>query len=297
MREDERPEEQAQLDFDACLFQTARYMEAQRWKLVDALSLATRFWPELQGRGLRGRRAREALETAVWQNYAEVLYDSCRQPHGADQERAWIELGRWLEEKARGRISHAQEREDVVQEALIRLHDAFEKDALRAPRALWTFALQALLGSSADRWRRRAAQKRGEDRAESLEANEERRDGRALRRQPLTAPPGEPSLRPLEDTVIDRDLRRQLEAFFEEHLKSELQLEVAMAYYLEGHTPAEIAALLHKTPHQVRMVKSRLVRALRALPEKETEQLLAILDAAGDEEKDYDANNGAAPHE
>lgn len=280
-----------QLDFDACLFITARYMAAQNWQLIDARSLVERFWPDLQGRGLQGRQAQEAVERAVWQDYAALLYDSCRRAEDVRADRAWSELHHWMAQQARGIVGQAQEREDVVQEALISLHAAFQSDSLQAPRALWAFALQALRNTAISRHRLRATKKRGQDKVESLEENQERRQSTPPAQSPLTTEPGAPQLRPLEETVINRDRRRQLQAFFEQHLKSELQLTVARAFYLENQTPAEIAALLGKSPHEIRMVKSRIVRTLRSLPPPEMERLLSILDAPSDEsQEDTDVN-------
>lgn len=285
-------EREAPLDRDACIFYTERYLRGQAWGLVDAQSLADRLWPALQNQNLRGEAAKQAVETAVWQDYATVLYDSCRRPQHPLSRQAWTELQGWLEKQARSRVSHENEREEVVQETMIRLHDAFENNGLAAPRALWAFALQTLRNTNIDRHRRRTTQKRDDSKTRSLEEHAEQRHHTAVRPLPVDALPGKRRLRPLEDTVINRDRRRQLDQFFERHLSSDLQLFVARSFFLENQTPAQIAALMQKTPHEVRMIKARVLRTLRALPPSEIDSLLEILGAPyGGEEEDHDAGS------
>lgn len=264
--------------FDECQFLVAGYLRAQGWTLIDARTLADRIWSDVGRLNLNGPEAANAVKTATWQHYAAVLYDCCRQADETRRELAWEELRQWLETRARAKIGNEAERQDVVQDTLIRLQALIARDGLQAPRALWALALKTLSNCSISRHRRQTAQKRGAGKVESLAPEGLRREGPGPRRPSLFEPPGDPPLRPLEDLVVNRLQRRQLDAFLAEHLSSDLQLAVARACFLDGLTPVEIAALLQKTPHEVRMVKSRAVRALRALPQVEKERLLSMLD-------------------
>lgn len=268
------------LDFAGCLALVAGYMRAQGWSLIDARTLAERIWPELRGCDLSSEDATKAVRTATWQHYAAVMYDCCRQADSKIREKAWTELSDWMAQKARARLANTAERQDVVQDALIKLQNVFAEDSLQAPRALWALALKTLKNVEISRHRKCVAQKRGSGEVASLEAERTKQRTPYRPRMPLREAPEASSRRPLEDIVVNRMLYRQIEALFQEHLRSEDQVVVAGAYFLDGLKPSEIAGLLGKSPHEVRMLKSRAVRTLRALPPPDKARLLAMLDRA-----------------
>jgi DNA-directed RNA polymerase specialized sigma24 family protein len=77
--------------------------------------------------------------------------------------------------------------------------------------------------------------------------------------------------------VSDQEVRRQLRQFGLEHLPTELQRQVFEAHFLDGLTPAEIAGLLGKQPHEIRLIKARTVKKIKELSPTAMQQLLEII--------------------
>lgn len=269
------------LNLADCTHLVVQYLVAQSWQLVEPTELAEAIWLELEEQALAGETAVHAIHTQIWQRYAAILHDACRQPGTAAYERAWQELGDWLQRQRRNLPWVREDREDVVQEALASLQAQLEKNSIKAPRTFLMYALQALRNAAKDMARRQTAVFRGGDHDplswEALqEAHSEEPEARL---EPLA---GTKTVdRRVENTVSDRDIRAQLKAFFVQHLTSEQQVMVAELHFLDGLDPKEIAGLLGKQPHEIRMIKFRIVQTLRGLPEAEQQRLLAMLDLEG----------------
>ena len=274
--------EEEALDRAACAYIVARYLAGQGWQLADPAALAERIWPQLKGQALAGTAAVEAVETAAWQEYAVLLHGYLRGVAAAENELAWTELGAWLRQQVHRLTDHPQEQEEVVQEALFDLQSRLVGERLAAPRALWAYALTALRRKQIDRHRRQQALKRGGDNVLSLEGMEDEDDGRAWQE---VLPGAGMQERETEGTVAKRETRQQLRDFFQAHLSSPLQRAVVEAHFLDGLSPADIAGLVGKKPHEIRMAKARAVARLRALPEGAMQELSEILNRWEEEDR------------
>jgi RNA polymerase sigma factor (sigma-70 family) len=278
----------APLDLPACIHLVAAYLLKQEWRLVEPTTLAETIYQELAGQALVGQSAVHAVQTQIWQQYAVILHDACRQPETAVYERAWQELAHWLGQQRKHLPWSAEEREDVVQETVAALKVQLEKSGIKAPRAFLMYALQALRRTAIDEERKRTAVMRGSGHDPlSWELLSEAAP------EPETAAPSEhlpraklPERR-TENTVSDHEIRTQLKKFFRQHLHGEQQILVAEMLFLEDLSPKEIAGLLQKQPHEIRMIKFRIVQTLRSLPAAEQQKLLAILG-----QPDKDEENG-----
>lgn len=269
------------LNLAVCTHLVGQYLVAQSWQLVEPTELAEAIWVELGEQALAAETAVHAVHTQIWQRYAAILHDACRQPGTAAYERAWQEFGDWLQRQRRSLPWVREDREDVVQEALTSLQAQLEKNSIKAPRTFLMYALQTLRNSAKDMARRQTAVFRGGDNDPlSWEALQETHSEEPeARLEPLA---GTKTVdRRVENTVSDRDIRAQLKAFFAQHLTSEQQVMVAELHFLDGLNPKEIAGLLGKQPHEIRMIKFRIVQTLRGLPEADQQRLLAMLDQEG----------------
>jgi RNA polymerase sigma factor (sigma-70 family) len=217
------------------------------------------------------------VQTEVWQHYAIILHDYCRQSAGEDYQRAWVEVNDWLKKQVHRLVANRQEQEEVVQETLSELQDLLRQKPLQAPRAFFAYALQILRRKTIDLHRRRTAVKRGKNAVLSLEGIEESRsdDADITWEEKISA--DKEDQRGTERTVVDQEIRQQLLAFFHQHLTTELQRQVATAHFLDGLSPVEIAGLMGKQPHEIRLVKARVVQTLRGLPLDSRQVLLDIL--------------------
>jgi DNA-directed RNA polymerase specialized sigma24 family protein len=86
----------------------------------------------------------------------------------------------------------------------------------------------------------------------------------------------------IEETTAMQDIRQKMQAFFRTYLTSDLQIQVAEAHFLDGLTPKEIAQLMGKHSHEIRMLKARVIQQLRSLPQEKRQILLEILSVATD---------------
>lgn len=263
------------LNLATCTHLVGQYLVGQSWQLIEPTELAEVIWAEVGEQVLEGATAVHAIQTQIWQRYAAIMHDACRQPGTAVYNRAWQELADWLRRQRHHLPQIREDREDVVQEALVSLQKQLEKNAIKAPRTFLVYALQALKNAVRDAERRRTAVFRGGDQDPlSLEALEEY--------NPKGTPAESKTFeRRVENTVSERDIRAKLKAFFAQHLNSEQQVMIAELHFLDGLDPKEIAGLLHKRPHEIRMIKFRIVQTLRDLPAVEQQRLLALLDQAG----------------
>jgi RNA polymerase sigma factor (sigma-70 family) len=268
------------LDFDVCALLVAGYLRAQGWGLIDPQTLAGQIWQDFGGEAPAGQAAKKAVENQIWQRYAAVLHDCCRQQPGGSPkqaEQAWNELAIWMAHQVRFLNPPNPEPDDLVQEALIELHRRLEREPLRSPRAFFVFALNTLHTKNTDSYRRQAALKRGEamtDSIEELELSRTREEGGAW--DELAQPQGSET-RGMENDIADEQIRQQLLEFLRAHIRSPLQLQVAELHFVDSLEPAEIARLLGKQPHEIRLAKARIVQSLRGLPAEERDKLMKII--------------------
>lgn len=276
--------EENKFDLATCTHLVTQYLLAQEWQLVDPNELATTIYQDLVEDGFGGSSVIEAVQTRVWQHYAKLVHDCCRQADEEKKTRAWTELRRWLGQQVHRLPARPEEHEDVIQEALADLQTFLAKNELEAPQAFLMYALQALRRKAIDMNRKRVAVSRGGDQNPLSweEMNEEfpEKDVKAASVRKIE--------RKVENVVSNAELRAKLKAFFQRHLSSDQQLLVAKLYFLDGLEPKEIAGLLGKRSHPIRMVKARIVQTLRALPPDRKEILLEILDEI-DREDSHDS--------
>jgi RNA polymerase sigma factor (sigma-70 family) len=254
--------------------------------LLDPAELAQELYPEVVAAIGRGQPAERTLQNAVWQRYGAHLYNCCCDRLSPHYQRAWTELGQWLERQAPRLVAAYADQQELVQETLIDLEAAFGRAALSQPYTLWAYALQALRHRSIDRSRRDKAFKRGEGLELSLEevkADPEEGDGGWEER----LAPADAERREVEAQVTGEDTYRRLQRLFRDSLATPLQILVAEAHFLEGLTPQEIAARLGKQPHEIRQLKARIVHTLRHLPPERYQELMALLN--GDDKEAGDA--------
>ncbi len=263
-------------DLAVCTQLVRQYLAAQEWRLVEVDDLAAVIYAALAGQVVGEMTG--AVQAQIWQRYAAILHDACRQPGTAVYERAWWELGHFLRQQAYQLAGAPEEREDVVQAALADLQSRLSQNGMDAPRAFLVYALNAARRKAIDVTRQRAAVFRGG--GQNPLSWEALTEAAAERETAVpSAPPARPgsSERKVEISVSDREIRAQLKAFFRQHLSGEQQVLVADMLFLEGLSPKEIAGLLQKRPHEIRMVKFRILQTLRSLPPAEKQQLLLIL--------------------
>jgi hypothetical protein len=257
------------------------YLLAQDWQLADDTQFA-----EAVVQAVGSEAPKSAVETQIWQQYAAILHDSCHQPNSESYQRAWYELDSWLRRQRQALPWQPQDQEEAIQETLAALQVQLEKKPLKAPRAFLVYALQTLRRTAIDGERKQTAVSRGGDQ-ETLSWEALHEAGPDPLAAPMHAEVTQGSFeRRVEHTVSEREVHAKLKAFFSQHLKSDQQCLVAELLFLDGLHPKEIADLMHKEPHQIRMVKSRIVQTLRSLPPDEQQALLALLDQADREEPD-----------
>lgn len=215
--------EQAQLDKTQAILLVAQYVHAQDWQLVDAAQLAEKIWQVSSN-----EVTKSAIETQIWQQYAAILHETCRQPNGAAYQRAWYELDSWLRRQWRALPRQPQEQDEALQETLSALQIQLEKNSLKAPRAFLVYALQTMRRTVIDLERKKTAVSRGGDQeiASWEELHEDGPDQPAAPIQPEAAVPGAFERR-VEHAVSEREVRAKLKIFFSRHLKSDQQVLVA----------------------------------------------------------------------
>lgn len=251
-----------------CVSVVAQYLLGQDWQLVSPLELGAQVWARLKERGTAAATTPQTIHQEAWQLYGAILHHNCHQNQG----RAWTELTAWLQCQVSRVTNFPPEQEEAVQEAVIALQQQLQEAPLKAPRALFAYALQVLRREAIDLHRRRTAVMRGEGAEFSLEEISEEGDNWEEQITDVTN-----EGQSVEMHVADKEIRQQLENFFRRHLASELQVEVAEAHFLDGLSPVEIADLMGKRPHEIRLLKARIVQKLQTLNEEDRQQLLAIL--------------------
>lgn len=272
--------EDNKFDLAACTHLVTQYLLAQKWQLVAPHELATTIYQDLVEVGFGEGAVVEAVQTRVWQHYAKHLHDCCRHADEAKEAQAWGELRRWLGQQVLRLPTRPEEQEDVIQETLADLQTFLAKNELEAPRAFLMYALQALRRKSIDMNRKQVAVSRGgaQNPLSWEEMNEESPE------KVIKVESTGNVERKVENVVSNAELRTKLKAFFQHHLSGDQQLLVAELYFLDGLEPKEIAGLLGKSPHSIRMVKARIVQTLRTLPSDQKGILLEILDEIDREE-------------
>jgi RNA polymerase sigma factor (sigma-70 family) len=166
----------------------------------------------------------------------------------------------------------------MVQETLLALQSALPQSAT----AFLAYAMQTLKRKQIDLNRGGTAEKRGGGNVLSLEGlsgQAKEGDGRSWdeKLQEYAISASSANWRTIERAVSDQEVRCQLRQFGLEHLPTELQRQVFEAHFLDGLTPAEIAGLLGKQPHEIRLIKARVVKKIKELSPTAMQQLLEII--------------------
>jgi len=269
------------MDFPRCETLVTQYLLGQDWQLADARALALDIWQDLSGREQSVQDPVKFIQTQAALHYAVILHNLLSEPSSGPRERAWAELKTWLTKNAPLLATDSTAQDELVQETLIELHSKLAANPLNAPRALWGYLLQTMRHKRTDHHRRATAVKRGDDTLLSLEElNDEDADEQTSAWQETVAVANalRTDPRDIENQVTDQDLRARLQTLFRAHLRSEMQIQVAEAHFLDGLSPQEIAELLGKRPHEIRLIKARVVKILRALPPPARQELYEILE-------------------
>ncbi|MEW5989511.1 MAG: sigma-70 family RNA polymerase sigma factor [Chloroflexota bacterium] len=272
--------ENALLNEASCAYVVTQFILGQRWRLVDHAEMAARIWAEVRDRGLAGPAAVQTVQQMALQLYARLLHDACRQPAGGQRERAWLELGRWLTRHAARLTDDPAGQDELVQETLASLQNRLATAPLDAPQTLWAYALRSLHNRQVDHHRRQAAAKRRQSKVVRLEDTPAGPDSDDW--QEKVAAPSDRQA-DLEGALVKKEIRLQLRVFLRANLPTTLQQRVAELHFLEGLSPAEIAPLLGKEPHEIRLVKARVVQTLRNLRPELQNRLLRLLEGGNGE--------------
>ena len=265
-------------EYAECVEIVTQYLLGQGWKLVPPEALAMQVWQALNTKIQTKTEAIKQVQSLVWQHYAVLLHDHCRQASDVSSSQAWSELRLWLEKQTLRLNPDLREREDIIQETLLQLHLQLNKTPIESPRAFLVYVLQVFKGKNVDYHRRKTAVKRGEENTVYLEdgipASSQNKDTNWEDRFKSVE---ENEDRIVENAIADEDVRSQIRTFFRTYISSPLQLQVAEAHFLDGLSPVEIARLLNKQPHEIRMAKARVVNTLRNLSPDVRAKLLEIL--------------------
>lgn len=250
------------LDRHHCLLIVAQWLSTHDWQLASPEQLTDHFWQTPMS--LKG------IQDGIWQGYGVILHNCCCDPAGANYQRAWHELDQWLQKQMYKLPGTAQDHQEIAQESLISLQKQLTKEPLRQPRTLWAFVLQIARNQAIDLNRQRTTAKRGPE--EEMPADEPDEAESWLEQKTLDNSPHQ-----IEQAAGASISRQQLLTFFEALLPTRLQYQVAVMHFLDNLEPAEIAPLLDKKAHEIRLVKARIVETLRNLPPEKQQALLAIL--------------------
>jgi RNA polymerase sigma factor (sigma-70 family) len=272
------PDSETPLTQVQCTGLVNQYLAGQDWQLAPPAQFAAEIWLAFSGGETAGGPIRSAVQTEILRRYSTLLHHGCSRPDSAGHDRAWHELKRYLEKHVPRLESHPDTQQEIVQETLINLQSYLSQSELHKPHSFLIFAAQTMKRQQIDHHRRQTAEKRDWRKTIPLE---EYRVGHVLDKENqnweeyLSASSG--VWRTIETTVSNQEVRRQLLHFAQEHLSSPLQQQVFEAHFIDGLQPAEIAQLFNKQPHEIRLVKARIVKKMRNLPPQTVEQLLEIL--------------------
>jgi len=215
------------------------------------------------------------------------LHNGCRQAEGEYREQAWGELSSWLTLQASHNNPHNNDPEGLAQETIAILVAKLPQLTIK-PRTFLAYALQSLKNKNRDLNRRTSAAKRSEKDTLYLEEIEATSPGDETPHWEEKIETFEMEPNPPEKSMDTKEIHARIKAFFRTHLSSDLQIWVAEAHFLAGFSPAEIADQLGKYPHEIRLVKARVVRKLKNLPPEEKQKLLDILDIDLGDDKEAD---------
>lgn len=248
----------------------SRYLAGQGWELAVPEEMAEAIWKSLDGKTTQSAVLRE-----IPRRYATLLHIHCQEKESAEHGMAWQEVKSYLE-KTVGRLeNHSPTQQEIIQETLIGLQQSLP---LQKPQAFLVFAFTTLRSKAIDLNRRQTAEKRDRRKTipfEELGTKDDSEESDRHWEEYLRASKG--IWRTIESTVSNQETRQQLLQFAQKHLPTDLQQMVFEAHFLNGLKPADIAPLLGKQPHEIRLVKARIVKKLKSLPPPEAEQLLEIL--------------------
>ncbi len=261
------------MDEGKCASLVRQLLINRDWQLASAHELAGEICADIIRQGLTGTAASHAIQRQLQLLYAAILHDHCLRAESPNHDRVWTELRAWLLRQARHTSYQPEKHEDLVQEAVIELQQRLQQAPLRTPRAFLAFALRVLQRKAIDLARSEQAQARG-GRATTLALE-------ALTAADIPQAIGEvqgtSDHRATEASAFGRLDEQQLIAFFEQHLPTDLQQQIAIATFVNGLEPRLIAARLGKPVHEVRLAKARVVERLRRLYAEGHQQLIDIL--------------------
>ena len=267
------------IDQEKCVAIIAQYMARQGWDLLEPAELAESIWGDIADQDLSGHAAIERLHSQAWQHYAVILHDSCCQDKSRLYAQGWEELRDWLSKQVRYLSPAPDEPEVLVQETATDLHRTLKRSPLKSPRAFLAYALKALQRKNIDLNRQLMAYKRGNDDELYLaEMESDSFDDDSYRWDEIKDTQ-DSETRAMEASVATEEIKEQIRIFFRKHLSTSLQKQVAEAHFLDGLSPSGIAELMGKRPHEIRMVKARVVSKLRDLPPDVHRSLLDVLGA------------------
>lgn len=251
---------------------TGRYLAGQKWFLIAAEELGREVWAEVEhSNHLLPAQFKTEVEKLAWQKYAVVMHNSCVESTSPLYEQAWSEVAQLMAQKiAPGLFSLPHQQEELVQHSLQKLQKKLETEPLNAPRTFLAYIVQVMTSGRVDLHRAQTAQKRGGENGDDYIEELEEKDAYWERRATDQG-------HSVENEVSELEIKQQLEQFFRQHLPTELQYKVAVAHFVEGLEPIEIASLLGKPAHEVRLIKARIVQKLRSLSEEEQVRLHQIL--------------------
>lgn len=251
---------------------TGRYLAGQKWFLRSAEELGREVWQEVsQVAHLSAEQFKKRVEQGIWQKYGELLHNCCLDQTKVLYQPAWEEVAYFMSTKiAPNLLSQPDQQQELVQNSLKKLQKKLETEPLNTPRTFLAYIVQVMTSGRVDLHRVQTAQKRGGEDGENYIEELEEKDAHWERR---ATNPGQS----VENEVSELEIQQQLEQFFRQHLPTELQYKVAVAHFIEGLEPGEIASLLGKPAHEVRLVKARIVQKLRSLSEEERVRLYQIL--------------------
>ena len=263
---------------ERCGYLVQEYLTAHDWLLVAPTELASQVW-EFANRQGATPAASLKIGNVIARFYAGYLHDACCRPtHKPTYDRAWKEVITWMRRHV-SQIEYDPTRGDeIVQESVFALQQRWLSQGLRQPQSLWSQLLNEMRSKAIDLQRKESAQKRGAGKVQSLDPSgdfEHEGDSHLdrLEQHPTTSEPSR--------IVLTVERHHRLVQYFEQHLPTQLQQQVATALFIDGLPPREIATLMKKQPSEVRSIKSRLVNKLQALPDEEKSRLKEILGVGG----------------
>ena len=238
----------------------SNYLETRDWQLLTAEQVMAQLPKWLLDQAI-GHQLPKKIIRWLWQLYGITLHDFCRKPSAIQHNHAWTELRQWLMRRG-SRLIRPNDLENVVQETLIRLMLQLYKRPLTDPKTIWAYATRTLRSTAIDYTRQQNASKRGSGLVLSLEQLQYGDDENEADWEEWLVS-AEISQRQTETKLMIKHADATLRTLFAQHLTTEQQQQVAIAYFLYDMQPKEIADAMKKPSHQIRLTKARIVKKLQ----------------------------------